>query len=80
MALIEKKRETDSEDAIYLSVKPKEACEAASMVQEYAIDMGYSEKIAKRARLCMEEMVAYSVKATKARRVRNQIVFHSLRS
>ena len=76
MALIEKKRETDSEDAIYLSVKPKEACEAATMVQEYAIDMGYSEKIAKRARLCMEEMVAYSVKATKARRVRNQIVFH----
>jgi len=76
MALIEKKRETDSEDAIYLSVKPEEAYEAATMVQEYAIDMGYSEKIAKRARLCMEEMVAYSVKASKAIRVRNQIVFH----
>ncbi len=27
----------------------------------------------------MEEMVAYSVKATRARKVRNQIVFHFLK-
>ena len=38
--------------------------------------MGYSEKLANRARLCMEEMVAYSVKVARSRRVRNQIVFY----
>ena len=76
MAIIEKKRENDVEDTIYLSVEPEDAYEAASMVQEYAIDIGQTEKIANRARLCMEEMVAYSVKATRARKVRNQIVFH----
>ena len=45
------------------------------MIQNYALENGYSLEAANRARLCMEEMVAYSVRTTENRKVRNQIMF-----
>ena len=60
---------------IYLSVEPENAIDASKMVQNYAVENGYSLEMANRARLCMEEMVAYSVRSNESRKVRNQIMF-----
>ena len=60
---------------VYISVEPENAIDASKMIQNYALENGYSLEAANRARLCMEEMVAYSVRATESRKVRNQIMF-----
>lgn len=69
----EKMKEKDIE-SLYMSVKPEKAIEASKMIQQYAQDNGYSLKLANRARLCMEEMVAYSVEASGRVEVENQIM------
>ncbi len=60
---------------IYLSVEPEEATDASRMIQEYALENNYSEIKSNRIGLCMEEMVAYSVKASSDEKLRNQIMF-----
>jgi len=69
------KNENSNKKRIYLSVQPENAIDASKMVQNYAVENGYSQELANRARLCMEEMVAYSVRSSKNRKVRNQIMF-----
>ena len=69
------KDEKSNRRRIYLSVEPEDAVDASKMVQDYAVENGYSLKMANKARLSMEEMVAYSVRSNKNRKVRNQIMF-----
>lgn len=61
---IEKDRkdiEENGEDIVlYMSVKPDEAVEASRELRSFAKENGISERIAYRAALCMEEMVAYA--------------------
>ncbi len=71
----DEKNEKENKRRIYLSVEPENAIDASKMVQDYALKNGYSLELANRARLCMEEMVAYSVRADKSKKVRNQIMF-----
>lgn len=75
LRLNDMKKEKSNNRRIYLTVKPEDAIDASKMVQEYAIENGYSLELANRARLCMEEMVAYSVQSSRNRIVRNQIMF-----
>ena len=69
------KKENSNNRRIYLSVQPQDAVDASKMIQRFATDNGYPSELAARARLCMEEMVAYSVKSSRSRKVRNQIMF-----
>lgn len=69
------KKESQSKKRIYLSVQPEDAVDASKMVQQYAIENGYSPELANRARLCMEEMVAYSVRSSRNENIKNQIMF-----
>ena len=71
----DEKNEKGNKRRIYLSVEPESAIDASKMVQDYALENGYSLELANRARLCMEEMVAYSVRADRSKKVRNQIMF-----
>ena len=75
LSLEDVKNEKSNIKRIYLSVEPQDAVDASKMVQNYATENGYSLELANRARLCMEEMVAYSVRASKSKKVRNQIMF-----
>ncbi len=75
LQLNDTRREKGINRRIYLSVQPDDAVNASKMVQKYAIENGYSLELANRARLCMEEMVAYSVKSSRSSKVRNQIMF-----
>jgi Na+-driven multidrug efflux pump len=59
---------------LYMSVEPENAISASKTIQKFASDHGYSLRLSNRARLCMEEMVAYSVKASGKKEVRNQIM------
>ncbi len=72
---IDKENEKADQKRIYLSVDSSDAINASKMVQNFAITNGYSLMMANRARLCMEEMVAYSVNSSKRNNVRNQIMF-----
>ena len=69
------KNERLTKKRIYLSVAPEDAVDASKMVKQYALENGYSERLANRASLCMEEMVAYSVSSSKNKNVSNQILF-----
>lgn len=60
---------------VYMSVEPDNAISASKSIQKFASDHGYSLRLANRARLCMEEMVAYSLKAAGKTEIRNQIMF-----
>ncbi len=73
---IHKDNSTERDDIkrVYLSVKPENALEASKMIQNYASENGYPLRLANRARLCLEEMVAYSVKASGRKEVTNQII------
>ncbi len=75
LQLNDMKKEKSDIRRIYLTVQPEDAIDASKMLQRYAIENGYSPELANRARLCMEEMVAYSVQSSKGRKVRNQIMF-----
>lgn len=68
------RKEIGSQKRIYLSVNPEDAVDASRMVHAFALENGYSPELANRARLCMEEMVAYSVRSSKRKSVRNQIM------
>lgn len=76
--VIQVRRDNSTEKAdimrLYMSVEPENAIRASKTIQNFASDHGYSLKLANRARLCMEEMVAYSVKASGKNEVRNQIM------
>ena len=63
-----------ADHVLTLSVKPEEAVEASRMLRRYADDNGFSERIAYRMSLCMEEMVAYAVESQKNRDIQIQIV------
>ena len=67
---------TDEADImrLYMSVEPENAISASKSIQKFASEHGYSLRLANRARLCMEEMVAYSVKASGKNEVKNQIM------
>ena len=45
---------------LYMTVHPEEAVEASRELRSYAEEHGISKRIAYRAALCMEEMVAYA--------------------
>ncbi|MCR5301344.1 MAG: polysaccharide biosynthesis C-terminal domain-containing protein [Lachnospiraceae bacterium] len=76
--VIQVRRDNSTEKAdimrLYMSVKPENAIKASKTIQNFASEHGYSLKLANRARLCMEEMVAYSVKAAGKKNIRNQIM------
>ncbi len=59
---------------VYLSVDPGDALEASRMIKNYLTEEGCSLRLANRARLCMEEMVNYSVRASGHHSVENQIM------
>lgn len=72
----ESMKKNDSEDdaeLLYLSVKPKEAADAAQLLEDYVIEQGYSENLANRLSLCLEEMVSYSVNKSKNVEIRKFI-------
>lgn len=48
---------------LYLTVAPDEATAASREICRYAAENGYSDSIANKIGLCMEEMVAYAVKS-----------------
>jgi len=57
-------KRSPEEDILYLTVTPQDAIEASRSVREYAEAHGYTQRIAYRAALCIEEMVHYA-EATK---------------
>ena len=57
-----------------MSVKPEDAIEASRFIRRYAIEKKFSERIANRMSLCMEEMVNYVVSSQKNKDVSNQII------
>lgn len=59
---------------LYLSVKQEDAIEASQFIRKYALENGFSKKIAYRISLCMEEMVNYAVKAHKKKNINIQII------
>ena len=63
-----------NERILYMSVKPEDAIEASRFVRKYAMEKNFSERIAYRMSLCMEEMVNYVVASQKKKNVSNQIV------
>ena len=73
---IKKNKEPGISDyqTIYLSVTPEDAIEASREVREYAKEHGYSEKLAYRAALCMEEMVHYAKAVAGTKEVDIQII------
>lgn len=52
--------ENDHDIVLYMTVHPEEAVEASRELRSYAEEHGISKRIAYRAALCMEEMVAYA--------------------
>ena len=62
------------ERILYMSVKPEDAIEASRFIRRYAIEKKFSERIANRMSLCMEEMVNYVVSSQKNKDVSNQII------
>lgn len=73
--LIKDKKEDVDIQRVYVSLEPEDAVDASQMIRDFAMEHNYSQKNANRARLCMEEMVAYSVKASKDTQLRNQVMF-----
>ena len=63
-----------NQKVLYLSVKPSDAIEASRYIRQYAVDHGFSQKIAYRISLCMEEMVNYAVKAQNKKDIHIQII------
>ena len=62
-----KEIEENGEDIVlYMSVKPDEAVEASREIRNFAEEHGIDKRIAYRAALCMEEMVAYAQAAEAA--------------
>lgn len=56
-----KEIEENGEDIVLsMTVKPEEAVEASRLLRRFAEEHGISKRIAYRAALCMEEMVAYA--------------------
>ncbi len=53
-------KSSPKEDVLYLTVAPQDAVEASRSIREYAEAHGYSQRIAYRAALCMEEMIHYA--------------------
>ncbi|MBQ3426430.1 MAG: hypothetical protein IJH37_04720 [Clostridia bacterium] len=58
---------------LYLTVEPEKAMEASGEIYRYAKENGFSDGIANKIRLCMEEMVAYAVKSQEKDDIRIQI-------
>ena len=63
-----------NERILYMSVKKEDAIEASRFIRRYAMEKNFSERIAYRMSLCMEEMVNYVVISQKKKNVSNQIV------
>ena len=61
-------------DVLYLTVAPDDAIEASRSIRQYATERGYSERMAYRAALCMEEMIHYAVDVNGSNKVRNQLM------
>ena len=59
---------------LYMSVKPEEVIEASRYVRQHALEKGYSENIAYRMSLCMEEMIAYTKESQDKKEIHTQIV------
>lgn len=59
---------------LYLSVKPSDAIEASRYIRQYAMNQGFSEGIAYRISLCMEEMVNYALTANNKKDINIQII------
>lgn len=59
---------------LYLSVKPSDAIDASRYIRQYAMDHGFSDRIAYRISLCMEEMVNYAVVAHNKKDISIQII------
>ena len=62
------KEELKSTDEIvlYMTVRPDQAVEASRKIRAYAEENGVDKRVAYRAALCMEEMVAYAKNANEA--------------
>ncbi len=58
---------------LYLTVEPEKATEASREIYRYAEEIGFSDRIANKIGLCMEEMVAYAVKSQEKDDIRIQI-------
>ncbi len=58
---------------LYLTIEPEKAAEASREIYRYAEENGFSDSIANKISLCMEEMVAYAVKSQEKDDIRIQI-------
>lgn len=70
--------EDAKESVLYLTIAPDEAIDASRELRGYAKANGYPERIAYRAGLCMEEMVAYAHAANGDDGVNTQIMVRFL--
>ncbi len=61
------------EEFLYLTVRPQDAIEASRSIRQYAEAHGFSERIAYRAALCMEEMVHYAASVNGSDDVNTQV-------
>ena len=62
------------EEYLYLTVHPEDAIEASHSIRRFAEEHGYSERVAYRAALCMEEMIHYAEAVNGTDRVDAQVM------